>query len=300
MLFPVKTALSYIPGSIFGGGRGDQGENFFTAPNPPVGAIITYNLKDGYRTKAQERQQRERAAIQRGETPPYPTPGQLRAESEEEAPAILMTITDAAGKVVRRMDDLLPPVSIASPGICAGRALIFPLPHSAAAVEEVAAARRRGWRGRVVAGPRGGGGEEEPPAFAGRGAAERLVVPGKYTVALAKRIDGVVTPLPGSQSFEVIGEGPSTREDRAALSEFEAKLARLQQALTATQELPPRRARVWKPSAARWMPRLRFRLSCMNKRSRSKSNWTISTSRCAAIRSGARTMKAYPHPSPSV
>ncbi len=85
MLFPVKTSLSYIPGSIFGGGKGDQGENFFTAPNPPVGAIITYNLKDGYRTKAQERQQRERAAIQRGETPPYPTPEQLRAESEEEA-----------------------------------------------------------------------------------------------------------------------------------------------------------------------------------------------------------------------
>jgi hypothetical protein len=61
-------------------------------------------------------------------------------------------------------------------------------------------------------------------------------VPGKYTVTLAKRIDGVVTPLPGSQSFEVAGEGPATREDRTALSDFEMKLAKLQQALTATQE----------------------------------------------------------------
>ncbi len=53
---------------------------------------------------------------------------------------------------------------------------------------------------------------------------------------LAKRIDGAVTPLPGSQSFEVVGEGPSTREDRIALSDLTAKIEKLQQALTATQE----------------------------------------------------------------
>jgi hypothetical protein len=55
-------------------------------------------------------------------------------------------------------------------------------------------------------------------------------------VTLAKRIAGVVTPLPGTQSFEVVAEGVSTREDRVALSEFEARLAKLQQALTATQD----------------------------------------------------------------
>jgi hypothetical protein len=60
--------------------------------------------------------------------------------------------------------------------------------------------------------------------------------PASYTVTLAKRIDGVVTPLPGSQTFEVIGEGPSTREDRTALSDSKAKLDKSQQALTATQE----------------------------------------------------------------
>jgi cell fate (sporulation/competence/biofilm development) regulator YlbF (YheA/YmcA/DUF963 family) len=61
-------------------------------------------------------------------------------------------------------------------------------------------------------------------------------VPGKYTVTLAKRVDGVVTPLPGSQSFEVAAEGVSTREDRLAKAEFEEKLARLQKALTAAQQ----------------------------------------------------------------
>jgi hypothetical protein len=227
MLFPVKTSLSYIPGSIFGGGKGDQGENFFTAPNPPFGAAITYHVKDGYRTKAQERQQRERAAMQRGETPPYPTPEQLRAESEEEPPAILLTVTDAAGKVVRRIDEP------ATQGI---HRVTWDLRGQSATVPAGGGGRGGAGGGRGGAGGAGGG-EEEPAAFGGRGGGGgALVVPGKYTVTLAKRIDGVVTPLPGSQTFEVAGEGPSTREDRTALSDFEAKLEKLQQALTATQE----------------------------------------------------------------
>jgi len=45
-----------------------------------------------------------------------------------------------------------------------------------------------------------------------------------------------VTPLAGSQSFEVVAEGPSTREDRLALAAFQDKLASLQKAMTATQD----------------------------------------------------------------
>ncbi len=55
-------------------------------------------------------------------------------------------------------------------------------------------------------------------------------------MTLAKRVDGVVTPLAGSQSFEVAAEGVSTREDRLAKAEFEEKLARVQKALSAAQQ----------------------------------------------------------------
>jgi hypothetical protein len=73
--------------------------------------------------------------------------------------------------------------------------------------------------------------------FGGRGGgAGALVVPGKYTVTLARRVEGVVTPLPGSQTFDVTGEGPSTNADRQAMADFQEKLARLQKALTATQQ----------------------------------------------------------------
>jgi len=37
----------------------------------------------------------------RGETPPYPTPNQLRAEAEEETPGIVISIADSAGRVWR-------------------------------------------------------------------------------------------------------------------------------------------------------------------------------------------------------
>lgn len=73
-------------------------------------------------------------------------------------------------------------------------------------------------------------------AMFGRGNAGPLVVPGKYTVTLAKRVDGVITPLQGSQALEVLAEGPATREDRVAMAEFQEKLAKLQKALTATTQ----------------------------------------------------------------
>ena len=77
-LFPVRTALSYIPANST---RGELGADFFTAPNPPVGAEITFHLSKGLMTKRQERLQAERAAMARGETPAYPTADELRAEA---------------------------------------------------------------------------------------------------------------------------------------------------------------------------------------------------------------------------
>ena len=86
-----------------------------------------------------------------------------------------------------------------------------------------AAGGGRGGAGGGAAG--GGGGDEEMMAmFGGRGGgAGALVVPGKYTVSLARRVDGVITPLPGTQTVEVVAEGVSTREDRIAMAEYQEK-----------------------------------------------------------------------------
>ncbi|HEY1335994.1 MAG TPA: glycosyl hydrolase [Bryobacteraceae bacterium] len=245
-LFPVKNALSYIPQNR----GGDLGTAFFTAPNPPVGAAITFNLGQGLRTKRQDRQQRERAAIQKGDAPPYPTTEELRAESEEEPPAIVVSIADAQGKVVRRFD------APAARGLHrVNWDLRYQSPQLAPAIAlgggegggrggfggGGGGGRGAAGGGRGGAGGGAGGGiiidEEAAAQFGGRGGgAGTLAPPGKYTVTLAKRQDGVITPLPGSQSFEVVGEGPSTREERIALADFQEKLAKLQKALTATTQ----------------------------------------------------------------
>ena len=236
-LFPVRNALSYLPYNP----GGDLGAGHFTTPNPPVGAVITFNLKDAIRTRLQDRQQRERAAVQRGETPPYPTAEELHAEAEEEVPAILVSISDASGKVIRRFD------TPATRGIhrvtwdlrAQSPALAPAIPTGAAGG---GGGRGGAGGGRGVAGAGagvggGGGGDEEQQGFGGRGAAVgALVVPGKYTVALARRQGGAITPLAGAQTFEVLAEGPSTREDRIALAAFQDKLSNLQKAVTATQE----------------------------------------------------------------
>ena len=246
-LFPVRKALEYIPYNP----GGDLGTAYFQTPNPPVGAMITFNLKDAIRTKAQDRQQKERQAVQRGETPPYPTPEELRAESLEEPPAILVTIKDAKGNVVRRLDQ---PATqglhrftwdLRSQGV--GLAASVPLGGGAGG------GGGRGGGGFPAGGGAGGGaaggggrggagGADIDPelmaAFGGGrgGGGGALVLPGKYTVSLAKRVNGVVTDLPGTEAIEVAGATPATQEERTSMVEFQDKLGKLQKALTATQE----------------------------------------------------------------
>src|SRR5262249_45230429 len=100
VLFPTRPASLYIPTRQYGlRGKGFQGESFYTADNPPFGATFTYYLKDEIKTKKQQRREAEK----KGEKPAYPSGAQLRTEAEEEAPAILLTITDASGNVVRTL-----------------------------------------------------------------------------------------------------------------------------------------------------------------------------------------------------
>ncbi|HYL79064.1 MAG TPA: glycosyl hydrolase, partial [Bryobacteraceae bacterium] len=244
-LFPVRNALSYIPAQPLGGnGKGFQGEQLYTAPNPAFGAEITYYLKDGLRTKRQERQQRERDAARKGETAPYPTPDELRAEAEEEAPAIVVNVADASGKTVRRFDA---PVTRGMHRIAWDLRGAAPVAAAAGFGGGGGQGGPGGGGGRGAGGggarggggggggEEGGGGDEEGGGFFGapRGP---LVVPGKYTVTLAKRVDGITTPLAGSQSFEVVPEGVSTRDDRVAQADFQEKLARLQKAVNGAQQ----------------------------------------------------------------
>src|ERR1043165_2167377 len=97
--------MMFIQAQPLGGrGKSFQGESFYTADNPPYGVTFTYYLKEAPPTRKQQRQEAEKEADKRGQPVYQPTLDELRAEDEEEAPAIIFTVKDSEGRVVRRLN----------------------------------------------------------------------------------------------------------------------------------------------------------------------------------------------------
>lgn len=207
IMFPVKDALMYIRTRQYGlRGKAFLGESFFTAANPPFGAVFTYYLKDGLKTLKERRHEAEKEAEKKGQRAPYPSRAQLRAEAEEEAPAILLTIADATGKPLRTLTG---PVTAGFHRVSwdlRQPAPALPRPRPPEAADDVFF--------------------EEP--------AGPLVMPGRYQVSLAKRVGGVTTPLAGPVEFAVVVEGTSQMDvaDRQALFEFQQQVAKLDRAVS--------------------------------------------------------------------
>ena len=221
ILFPVKDALMYIQAQPLGGrGKSFQGETFYTADNPPFGATVTWYLRDAIKTRKEKRQEAEREADRKKAAIAWPTQGDLRAEDEEEAPAIVITISDSSDRVVRRLTG---PVTA---GI---QRVTWDLRYPAANLSAPP--------------PPDADFDFEPPSGP-------LVMPGTYKVSIAKRVDGVLTPLGSSQEFQVVVEGQEnmSSSDRSALVEFQQKAVRLQRAVSgatqAANALKPRLAAI--------------------------------------------------------
>jgi hypothetical protein len=166
--------------------------------------VFTYYLKEGARTRKQLRQAAEKEAEKRGETVTYPTRDDFVAEAREEAPAAILTVTDATGAVVRR---------VTGPARAGIHRVAWNLRYPSMAPASLRT-----------------GGEDnpffEPPSGP-------MVVPGTYTVSFALRADGRETPFGTPQTFEVAALGMSTlgETDRAQLLAFQQKSARLQRAV---------------------------------------------------------------------
>jgi len=218
-LLPVRRAWMYVPEEPLGpAGRGFQGASFYMADNPPFGAVFTYYLKDELKSLAKKRQEAEKKVAEKGGDTPYPSWEDLEKEAREEDPAVLLTVTDEGGNVVRRLTG----------GTKAGFHRVawdlrFPAPNptSLKPFESEAV-----W----VTAPTG-----------------PLALPGRYTVSLAKRVGGVVTPLGEPQAFEavVLGTASLPAPDRQALQAFAQKTARLQRAvLGAVQVVKEAKTRV--------------------------------------------------------
>ncbi len=178
-LFPVRDARLYVEKARLGlRSKAFQGDAFFTAPNPPFGAVFTWYLKDKITTREEARRQREAKLEKAGKDVPFPGWKALHEEDAERSPRVLLVVRDTAGHVVKRVEgsrekgihrtawDLryptMKPVTLEKKGDLAP------------------------W--------------DSPPTG-------RLVTPGTYSVTLELDRDGTVEPLAGPERFRVLPLG---------------------------------------------------------------------------------------------
>ncbi|MEM9898383.1 MAG: glycosyl hydrolase [Pseudomonadota bacterium] len=197
-LFDTKDAWLYVEGDLWGtwgGAQSFNGDGFWFAENPPYGAVFTYHLKDGFKTRAAMRREKEIEIEKEGGDTPYPSWDDLRKEDNEDAPQIILTVRDAEGNVVRR---------ITGP---TGKGL-----------------HRVAWNMRYPAPDPVQLGGTEGSLF-GSAPEGPLVAPGAYSVALSKRVDGEETPLGESKSFALkpLGRSPEATSDRGSLVAFQLR-----------------------------------------------------------------------------
>ena len=104
-LFAIRKAWWYIPRPVLGfGQKGSQGEAYYTAPNPPFGAVFTYYLKDGLQKQDEVRKKAEKKSRKQKQAVRFPGCETVEQEARQQVPRIWLTVRDSDGNVVRRLE----------------------------------------------------------------------------------------------------------------------------------------------------------------------------------------------------
>ncbi len=195
-----EDALRYVEKSSRVGSRAPPS-------TPPTirqfGATFTYYLKDGLQDPRGSAHRGREGGHQGGEDPKIPTYDDLRAEEEQIDPKVFLTVRDAQGEVVRRID------GTSTKGI---HRVTWDLRYPSARPISLKKAEVNPW-------------DREPSG--------QLAVPGTYTVTLSRVVDGVITDLAGPQDFEVVELGINTfkAESFAEALAFQQRTADLERAV---------------------------------------------------------------------
>ncbi|MEO0605612.1 MAG: hypothetical protein AAF211_29540, partial [Myxococcota bacterium] len=181
VLFGVRQTPWYVPQRTLGCGSPEcvasRGDGDYRAPNPTFGATFTYYLPESLQTRQEARRDVEKEQEKANRDVAFPSWTDIRTEELEGEPAIVLTVTDAEGNVLRQLDG----------PIGAGFHRV---------TWDLRFAPVNAWA------PRAEGDDDDGPLGV-------LVPPGTYTVSMATRIDGVFTPVSRAQAFEVVSVRPS-------------------------------------------------------------------------------------------
>ena len=208
VLFPVREADWYVPKRLLGCGepgcKGSQGDGYFVASNPAFGATFTYYLAEGFKSSKDVRREAEMELEKANEDVRFADWSTIIAESREDEPAIVFTVRNAGGDIVRRIE---------APASAGFHRVAWDLRYPAL---DPWTPNREG-------------------SYFGDGGV--LVAPGTFTVEMQARVDGVLTNLGQGETFEVVSVRPdptlpgSTQEQRVV---FEMQADELVRAGTGT------------------------------------------------------------------
>ncbi len=198
-LYPVRDALLYSQKS----GGGASGSNIFRADNPPYGAVITYHLAEGYKTKEAKRKKEEAKMKKEDEALSFPEWEVLKEERLEEKPKVWIIIRDAGGEVVRKIN---------APAGKGFHRVAWDLRYPYWSAIDIHRESRSNWT-------RSG----------------TYVIPGTYSASLSKEVEGVVTSLAEPVEFEVkmLYEGALEGMDPMAMQAFRKEVNLMNEATSA-------------------------------------------------------------------
>lgn len=168
LIAPGRTVKWYAESSLHSDSDGDDA---YSAKNPPHGATFTYYLKDSLMTDKQKRQKAEKKMVKDGKYPKYPSWDAVEKENQQAKPAVYLIIKDAKGNIVNRVKG-----------------------KTSKGIHRITWGMRYAPTG-AVTGTRSGGWN---PAAGGV-----IAAPGQYSATLYKREGDTVTALSDAVKFEM-------------------------------------------------------------------------------------------------
>ncbi|MGB7394486.1 MAG: glycosyl hydrolase [Pricia sp.] len=171
VLFQPRKTLQYVP---IRGGSDSQGGSYFTADNPPYGAVFNYYLSEGFESMADDRQEKEKKLKKEDKGIPFPGWDALDEEKTQAIPQAILLVKDAGGEVVARVEGPL------KKGF---HQVAWDLSKSLESTLELPIKKE------------GDDDDDYQPSV--------MADPGTYTVALYKSVDGVTTALDEPKQFTV-------------------------------------------------------------------------------------------------
>jgi photosystem II stability/assembly factor-like uncharacterized protein len=201
-LFPVRRSFQFVEHNPLGlPGKSMRGADFYFADNPEFGATFSYFINEDFKSLKAKRQNKEKQLRKDNKPLDYPSYSALKEEDFEQQSTLLFTVTDSEGNMIRR---------IKAPAKKGFNRIHWDLRYPGFDPIDVTDKIDGGW----------------------------FAVPGNYSVALSKVVNGVETSYGQSQNFEVVSLDNRTfaSSDRDDDLKFDKQVGRLYQTISGARK----------------------------------------------------------------